>query len=38
MQALVYHRSITRYLLAASLNCLWPRDFFAGVAPQASAN
>ena len=33
MLALVYYRSITRYLLAASLNRLWPRHFFAGVAP-----
>jgi len=33
MQALVYRRSITRYLLAAGLNRLWPRHFFAGVAP-----
>jgi threonine dehydrogenase-like Zn-dependent dehydrogenase len=32
-QALVYHRSIARYLLAAGLNRLWPRHFFAGVAP-----
>ena len=33
MQALVYYRSIPRYLLAAGLNRLWPRHFFAGVAP-----
>lgn len=33
MQALVYYRSITRYLLAATLNRLWPHHFFAGVAP-----
>jgi threonine dehydrogenase-like Zn-dependent dehydrogenase len=32
-QALVYHRSIPRYLLAAVLNRVWPRHFFAGVAP-----
>ncbi len=32
-QALVYYRSIPRYLLAAGLNRLWPRRFFAGVAP-----
>jgi threonine dehydrogenase-like Zn-dependent dehydrogenase len=31
--ALVYYRSIPRYLLAAGLNRLWPRHFFAGVAP-----
>ncbi len=33
MQALVYRRSIFRYLLAAGLNRLWPRHFFSGVAP-----
>ena len=33
MQALVYYRSIPRYLLAAGLNRLWPRHFFSGVAP-----
>ena len=33
MQALVYYRSIPRYLLAAGLNRLWPRHFFAAVAP-----
>jgi len=33
MQALVYYRSIPRYLLAKGLNRLWPRHFFAGVAP-----
>ena len=31
--SLVYYRSIPRYLLAAGLNRLWPRHFFAGVAP-----
>jgi erythritol/L-threitol dehydrogenase len=31
--ALVYYRSAPRYLLAAGLNRLWPRHFFAGVAP-----
>ena len=31
--ALVYHRSIPRYLLAAGLNRLWPRHFFSGIAP-----
>ncbi|MCL4500532.1 MAG: zinc-binding dehydrogenase [Deltaproteobacteria bacterium] len=31
--ALVYYRSIFRYLLAAGLNRLWPRHFFSGVAP-----
>jgi len=33
MQALVYFRSIPRYLLAKGLNRLWPRHFFAGLAP-----
>lgn len=33
MEALVYYRSIPRYLLAKGLNRLWPRHFFAGVAP-----
>jgi threonine dehydrogenase-like Zn-dependent dehydrogenase len=33
MQALVYYRSIPRYLLAAGLNRLWPRHFFAALAP-----
>ena len=33
MQALVYYRSILRYLLAAGLNRFWPRHFFSGVAP-----
>ncbi len=32
-QALVYYRSVSRYLLSATLNRLWPRRFFAGVAP-----
>ena len=32
-QALVYYRSIPRYLLSKGLNRLWPRHFFAGVAP-----
>jgi threonine dehydrogenase-like Zn-dependent dehydrogenase len=33
MKALVYYRSVCRYLLAKGLNCFWPRTFFAGVAP-----
>ncbi len=33
MQALVYYRSIPRYLLAQGLNRLWPRHFFNRVAP-----
>lgn len=33
MQALVYYRSIPRYLLAQGLNRLWPRHFFSRVAP-----
>ncbi len=33
MQALVYRRSVLRYLLAKGLNRLWPRTFFARVAP-----
>ena len=33
MKALVYNRSVTRYLLAKGLNRFWPRTFFAGVAP-----
>jgi threonine dehydrogenase-like Zn-dependent dehydrogenase len=33
MPALVYHRSIPRYLLSKVLNRLWPRHFFASVAP-----
>ena len=33
MQALVYYRSIPRYLLSKGLNRLWPRHFFASVAP-----
>jgi threonine dehydrogenase-like Zn-dependent dehydrogenase len=33
MKALVYYRSVTRYLLAKGLNRFWPRTFFAGVAP-----
>ena len=32
-QALVYYRSILRYLLTAGLNRFWPRHFFSGVAP-----
>lgn len=32
-QALVYHRSVPRYLLSAGLNRFWPRHFFAGVTP-----
>jgi threonine dehydrogenase-like Zn-dependent dehydrogenase len=33
MQALVYYRSVPRYLLLAGLNRLFPRHFFARVAP-----
>jgi threonine dehydrogenase-like Zn-dependent dehydrogenase len=33
MHALVYYRSVVRYLLAKSLNRFWPRTFFARVAP-----
>jgi threonine dehydrogenase-like Zn-dependent dehydrogenase len=33
MQALVYYRSVVRYLLAKGLNRLRPRTFFARVAP-----
>ncbi len=33
MRALVYYRSIPRYLLAQGLNRLWPRHFFSRVAP-----
>jgi erythritol/L-threitol dehydrogenase len=33
MQALIYYRSVTRYLLAKGLNRFWPRTFFAAVAP-----
>jgi threonine dehydrogenase-like Zn-dependent dehydrogenase len=33
MQALVYYRSVGRYLLAKGLNRFWPRTFFARVAP-----
>jgi threonine dehydrogenase-like Zn-dependent dehydrogenase len=33
MLALLYHRSVIRYLLAKGLNRFWPRTFFAGVAP-----
>jgi threonine dehydrogenase-like Zn-dependent dehydrogenase len=33
MKALVYYRSVSRYLLAKGLNRFWPRTFFAGVAP-----
>jgi erythritol/L-threitol dehydrogenase len=33
MKALVYNRSVVRYLLAKGLSCLWPRTFFARVAP-----
>jgi len=33
MQALVYKRSVWRYLLAKGLNRLWPRTFFGRVAP-----
>jgi erythritol/L-threitol dehydrogenase len=33
MNALVYYRSVCRYLLAKGLNRFWPRTFFARVAP-----
>ncbi len=33
MKALVYYRSVCRYLLAKGLNRFWPRTFFAGTAP-----
>jgi threonine dehydrogenase-like Zn-dependent dehydrogenase len=33
MQALVYYRSVPRYLLSRALNRVWPRHFFARVAP-----
>jgi threonine dehydrogenase-like Zn-dependent dehydrogenase len=33
MQALVYQRSVPRYLLSAGLNRLRPRHFFAGLTP-----
>jgi len=33
MKALVYYRSVSRYLLAKGLNRLWPRTFFARLAP-----
>ena len=33
MNALVYHRSVGRYLLAKGLNRFWPRTFFGRVAP-----
>jgi erythritol/L-threitol dehydrogenase len=33
MQALVYYRSVPRYLLSKGLNRLFPRHFFARVAP-----
>ncbi len=33
MKALVYYRSVVRYLLAKGLNRFWPRTFFARVAP-----
>ena len=33
MKALVYSRSVVRYLLAKGLNRFWPRTFFARVAP-----
>ena len=35
MKALVYYRSVTRYLLAKALNRFWPRTFFARLAPLA---
>ncbi|MFZ5448732.1 MAG: zinc-dependent alcohol dehydrogenase [Thermodesulfobacteriota bacterium] len=33
MKALVYSRSVARYLLAKGLNRLWPRTFFGRLAP-----
>ena len=33
MKALVYYRSVGRYLLAKGLNRFWPRTFFARLAP-----
>jgi len=33
MNALVYYRSVLRYLLAKGLNRFWPRTFFARLAP-----
>ena len=33
MKALVYYRSVVRYLLAKGLSRLWPRTFFARMAP-----
>ena len=33
MKALVYSRSVCRYLLAKGLNRFWPRTFFARLAP-----
>ncbi|MBM4300302.1 MAG: zinc-binding dehydrogenase [Deltaproteobacteria bacterium] len=33
MKALVYYRSVCRYLLVKGLNRFWPRTFFARVAP-----
>jgi threonine dehydrogenase-like Zn-dependent dehydrogenase len=33
MKALVYYRSVPRYLLAKGLNRLWPRTFFGRLAP-----
>jgi threonine dehydrogenase-like Zn-dependent dehydrogenase len=33
MKALVYYRSVVRYLLAKGLNRLWPRTFCARIAP-----
>ena len=33
MKALVYYRSVCRYLLAKGLNRFWPRTFFARLAP-----
>jgi len=33
MQALIYYRSVWRYLLAKALNRVWPHRFFARLAP-----
>ncbi len=33
MKALVYYRSVARYLLAKGLNRFWPRTFFGRLAP-----
>jgi threonine dehydrogenase-like Zn-dependent dehydrogenase len=35
MQALVYHRSVVRYLAGKAANHFWPRRFFSALAPVA---